>query len=169
MNSDFEDEAAEFEWLTRLGRETGRPVWFLLTDRPTDPQRWRRIMAGVHQARAAGASVTAQIAGRPVGVILGVATSLNPFAVRERYKPLESLPLAERLVRLRDPAVRRAILDDQPSPALLARFGPLVQYAAGKWDRMYLMGEPARLRAARREQRRRNRGARAPFTRRSCL
>ena len=142
MNSDFEDEAAEFEWLTQLGRETGRPVWFLLTDRPTDPQRWRRIMAGVHQARAAGASVTAQIAGRPVGVILGVATSLNPFAVRERYKPVESLPLSERLVRLRDPALRRAILDDQPSPALLARFGPLVQYAAGKWDRMYLMRNP---------------------------
>ena len=55
MNSDFEDEAAEFEWITRLGKETGRPVWFLLTDRPTDPERWRRIMAGVHQARAEGA------------------------------------------------------------------------------------------------------------------
>src|SRR5436190_926329 len=73
MNSDFEDETTEFAWITRLAKETGRPVWFLLTDRPTDPERWRRIMAGVHQARAAGASVTAQIAGRPVGVILGIA------------------------------------------------------------------------------------------------
>src|SRR5439155_15259741 len=99
MNSDFEDEEAEFAWITRLGKETGRPVWFLLTDRPTDPERWRRIMAGVHAARA---SVTAQVAGRPVGVILGVATSLNPFAIRERYKPLESLALSERLERLRD-------------------------------------------------------------------
>ena len=52
MNSDFEDERAEFAWITRLGKATGRPVWFLLTDRPTDPQRWRRIMAGVHAARA---------------------------------------------------------------------------------------------------------------------
>ena len=51
MNSDFEDEEAEFAWITRLGKATGRPVWFLLTDRPTDPQRWRRIMAGVHMAR----------------------------------------------------------------------------------------------------------------------
>src|SRR5690349_13763978 len=74
MNSDFEDEAAEFAWLTRLGKETGRPGWVLLTDRPTDPQRWRRIMAGVQRARAEGASVTAQVAGRPVGVILGIAT-----------------------------------------------------------------------------------------------
>jgi N-acyl-D-amino-acid deacylase len=142
MNSDFEDEAAEFEWVTRLGRDTGRPVWFLLTDRPTDPQRWRRIMAGVHRARATGASVTAQIAGRPVGVILGIGTSLNPFAVRARYKACESLPLAERLVRLRDPALRRAILDDPPSAALLNRLGPLIQLIATRWDRMYMMGNP---------------------------
>ncbi len=142
MNSDFEDEAAELEWITRLGRETGRPMWFLLTDRPTDPQRWRRIMQGVHRARAAGASVTAQIAGRPVGVILGIATSLNPFSIRERYKPYEGLPLAERLVLLRDPAVRQAIIADRPSPALMARLGPLVQLVAARWDRMYLMGDP---------------------------
>ena len=142
MNSDFEDEDAEFTWLTRLSKETGRPVWFLLTDRPTDPQRWRRILAGVHPARAEGASVTAQVAGRPVGVILGIATSLNPFAVRERYRPFESLPLAERLARLRDPAVRKSIIEDRPSPALLKRYGPLVQYAAGQWDRMYVMGDP---------------------------
>src|SRR5438045_8941318 len=32
MNSDFENEAAEFDWMTRLSKETGRPVWFLLTD-----------------------------------------------------------------------------------------------------------------------------------------
>ena len=59
MNSDFEDEEAEFAWITRLGKETGRPIWFLLTDRPTDPPRRRRILAGVHAARDAGASVTA--------------------------------------------------------------------------------------------------------------
>src|SRR4051794_39484225 len=48
MNSDFENETAEFAWITRLGKEIARPIWFLLTDRPTDPERWRRIMAGVH-------------------------------------------------------------------------------------------------------------------------
>ena len=99
-------------------------------------------MAAVHTAREAGASVTAQVAGHPVGVILGIATSLNPFAIRERYTPVESVPLVERLARLRDPAVRRAILDDRPSPALLSRFGPLVQLVAGRWDRMNAMGDP---------------------------
>ena len=86
MNSDFEDEAREFAWMTRLSKETGRPVWFLLTDRPTDPERWRRLMRGVHQARAAGGHVTAQVAGRPVGVILGHNTSMNPFTFRPAYR-----------------------------------------------------------------------------------
>ena len=41
--------------MTQLGQDTGRPVWFLLTDRSTDPERWRRLMDGVHKARAEGA------------------------------------------------------------------------------------------------------------------
>src|SRR3954449_1169182 len=61
MNSDFVDETAEFAWMTRLSKETGRPVWFLLTDRVKDPERWRRLMGSVHQARAAGAHITAQV------------------------------------------------------------------------------------------------------------
>ncbi len=165
MNSDFEDETAEFEWITRLGRETRRPVWFLLTDRPTDPQRWRRIMAGVHRARAAGASVTAQIAGRPVGVILGVATSLNPFSIREQYQRFEALPLAERLIRLRDPA---GAPGDPRRPAVAPADGSA--RAVGTASREPLgphvcHRQPARLRAARRGQRRVDRGAHQPHAR----
>jgi N-acyl-D-amino-acid deacylase len=50
MNSDFVDEAAEFAWMTRLSKETSRPVWFLLTDRVKDPTRWRRLMQGREMA-----------------------------------------------------------------------------------------------------------------------
>ena len=51
MNSDFDDEAYELAWLRRIARETGRPVWFLLTDRYDDPERWRRLVQG--RARSA--------------------------------------------------------------------------------------------------------------------
>src|SRR5438445_676651 len=117
MNSDFEDETAEFAWLTRLAKETGRPVWFLLTDRPTDPQRWRRIMAGVHQARAEGGSVTAQVAGRPVGVILGIATSLNPFAVREPIREMLTDPGT--LLGLGDGGAHVAMIVDASAPTYM--------------------------------------------------
>jgi N-acyl-D-amino-acid deacylase len=139
MNSDFIDEARELDWMTRLSKETGRPVWFLLTDRPTDPERWKRLMQGVHTARAKGASITAQVAGRPVGVILGHNTSMNPFAFRPAYRALDRLPAAERWARLRDPAVRAAILAEPPSEAELNRQGQFIRFVATRWDKMFVM------------------------------
>ena len=110
VNSDFDDETEELKWMTKFGQETGRPVWFLLTDRPTDKVRWRRLMDGVHKARAEGAMVTAQVAGRPVGVMLGIDTALNPFSIRPELPGAVALPVAERIKRMQDPALRAQIL-----------------------------------------------------------
>ena len=142
VNSDFEIETEELAWMTKLGQDTGRPVWFLLTDRPTDPVRWQRLMEGVRTARAQGAFVTAQVAGRPVGVMLGVDTALNPFSIRPSYQDLLKLPAAERLARLQDPAVRAAILNDEPSAELVRRLSQFRQQITTRWDRMFVMGDP---------------------------
>ena len=142
MNSDFDNETEELAWMTRLAQDTGRPVWFLLTDRMTDPQRWRRLMKGVHAARAQGAMVTAQVAGRPVGVLLGVDTALNPFSIRPSYQALLQLPAAERLKRLADPAMRAQILSEAPSPELVRVLSQFRQQITTRWDRMFVMGDP---------------------------
>jgi N-acyl-D-aspartate/D-glutamate deacylase len=141
-NSDFDDEAYEFAWMTRLARETGRPVWFLLTDRYEDPERWRRLLKGVHAARAEGLSLTAQIAGRPIGVMMGVGTALNPFTVRPSYKALESLPIAEQRARLRDPQVRQKILAEAPSESEVAKLTQFRQAVVRLWDKFFIMGNP---------------------------
>ena len=135
--------AEELAWMTKLGQDTGRPVWFLLTDRPTDPVRWQRLMEGVRTARAQGAHVTAQVAGRPVGVMLGVDTALNPFSIRPSYQELLKLPAAERLARLQDPAVRAA----DPGRRAVRRnwcggCRSSAQQITTRWDRMFVMGDP---------------------------
>ena len=142
INSDFDDEDYEFAWMTKLARDTGRPVWFLLTDRYQDPPRWRRLLKGVHDARAAGLSMTAQIAGRPIGVMMGIGTALNPFTVRPSYGEIESLPLAEQRVRLRDPEVRRRILAEQPSQAEVEKLSQFRQAVVDRWDIFFAMGNP---------------------------
>ena len=142
VNSDFDDELAELEWMTKLGQDTGRPVWFLLTDRPTDKVRWRRLIDGVHKARAAGAHVTAQIAGRPIGVMLGIDTALNPFSIRPSYQALLQLPVAERIARMQDPAMRRQILSEEPSAELLNRLSQFRQHITKRWDRIFPMSNP---------------------------
>ena len=139
MNSDFVDETAEFAWMTRLSKETGRPVWFLLTDRTRDPARWKRLMKGVHAARAQGAQITAQVAGRPVGAILGVAGSFNPFSIRPSYVLLDALSPQERLRRMRDPEMRRRLLSEEPAQRQLDRLSQARQDMVGRWDRMYVM------------------------------
>jgi N-acyl-D-aspartate/D-glutamate deacylase len=142
MNSDFDDEDYELAWMTRFARQTGRPIWFLLTDRYEDPQRWQRLLKATHDARAEGLSFTAQIAGRPIGVMMGIGTALNPFTVRPSYKALESLPIDEQRRRLRDPEVRRKILAEQPSDAAVAKLAQFRQAVTRKWDRFYVMGNP---------------------------
>ncbi len=142
MNSDFDDETEELAWMTKFGQETGRPVWFLLTDRPTDTVRWKRLMEGVRKARANGAMVTAQIAGRPVGVLLGIDTALNPFSIRPSYQGLLGLPVAERMKRLQDPAFRARVLSEAPSADLLNRLSQFRQHIVTRWDRMFPMADP---------------------------
>jgi N-acyl-D-aspartate/D-glutamate deacylase len=139
--SDFEDEAAEFRWMRRVAKDSGRPVWFLLTDRSYDPDRWRRLMDGVRAARADKLPMFAQVAGRPVGLTLGVNTSLNPFGLREGFAELAKLPPAEMMARLRTPETRRLILSQEASPRLLEVLPPLSRQIATRWDRMYPLGE----------------------------
>ncbi|MDB5374745.1 MAG: amidohydrolase, partial [Belnapia sp.] len=142
MLSDFEDEAAEFGWMNQIAKANKRPLWFLLTDRSYDPDRWRRLMDGVRAARAEGIPLSAQVAGRPVGLILGLTTSLNPFALREAYAATATLPPAEQLARLRDPALRATILAEAASDRLMEVLPPLSRQIATRWDRMYLLGDP---------------------------
>jgi N-acyl-D-amino-acid deacylase len=139
--SDFEDEAAEFGWMRQVAKDSGRPVWFLLTDRSYDPQRWRRLMDGVRAARADKLPMFAQVAGRPVGLTLGLGTSLNPFGLREAFVEAARLPPAEMLAKLRTPEVRRLILSQEASPRLLKVLPPLSRQIATRWDRMYPLGD----------------------------
>jgi N-acyl-D-amino-acid deacylase len=142
MNSDFDDEEFELAWMKRVAKETGRPVWFLLTDRYEDPARWRRLMKAVHEARAEGLPLTAQIAGRPIGVMMGIGTALNPFTVRPSYKQIESLSIAQQRARLRDPQLRRQILSEKPSDAEVAKLAQFRQLITSRWDKFFVMGNP---------------------------
>ena len=142
MNSDFDDEEFELRWMRKLAKETGRPIWFLLTDRYSDPDRWRRLLKAVHEARAQGLPLSAQMAGRPIGVMMGIGTALNPFTVRPTYKAIEHLPIEEQRRRLQDPDMRRRVLADVPSDAEIAKLAQFRQVVAKEFDKFFVMGNP---------------------------
>ncbi|HTC99799.1 MAG TPA: amidohydrolase family protein [Bradyrhizobium sp.] len=122
--------------MLRVAENTKCPVSFSITQNDKAPQRWRQTLAEINEAAARGLSVTAQIAARPVGLMLGLELSRNPFQTHPSYRAIANLPLAERVARLRQPEVRAAILSENAT----ATDDPL--FFRPNYDKMYLLGDP---------------------------
>jgi N-acyl-D-aspartate/D-glutamate deacylase len=122
----------EFNWMKEMSAETGLPVTYALLQSPVDANKWRDMLAMTEQARKEGANVTAQIACRPTGMVLGWQSTVHPFISRATYKAIANLPFAARLEKLKDPTTRKAILADDPGD-----MGPLGFILTQGFDRMF--------------------------------
>lgn len=106
---------AEFDLLEAMSRAAGgRPLSVSLLERFNDVDQWRRIVARVEAANAARLPMRFQVAPRGIGVLIGLDATFHPFMGFPTYKSLAALPLAERVARLRDPAVRARVLGETP-------------------------------------------------------
>jgi N-acyl-D-amino-acid deacylase len=106
---------AELNWMTRLSRDTGLPLTFLIVEFGEDPEAWKRVMSHVAAANASGAHLHPQTASRPAGVLLSWQAN-HLFQRRPTYLRLADLPLDQRLAELRKPAIKSAILDETDVP-----------------------------------------------------
>ena len=95
--SDFVDPDAEFDMLTRLVRQSGRPLSFTLAQSGRAPDGWRRLLARLEAAVDEGLPMKAQVCGRPVGLLLGLELTLNPFSFHPSFAALSGKSLAERV------------------------------------------------------------------------
>ena len=114
MASDMTPAEDEFNWMKDLSAETGLPVTYALLQSPIEADKWRHMLDLTDQARKEGANVTAQIACRPTGMVLGWQSTVHPFIANEAYQALAGLPFEQRLEKLRDPAVKAEILASTP-------------------------------------------------------
>jgi len=103
----------ELEWILRLGRSTHLPITFLVMDGGADHD-WRPWFARVRAANRDGANIRPQVASRCFGMLFGLQSAMNPFRYRASYRAIDDLPLPLRVERLREPAVRAAVLSEQP-------------------------------------------------------
>jgi len=129
--SDFADPEAEFAMLRRMVEQSGRPLSFSLVQSPIHPQAYKTLLGALEDAVAAGLPMKAQVAARPVGVLLGFELTLNPFSFHPTYREMAKASLAERVARLSDPDVRRQLLSEEA-------VGPARGMITG-WARMHLM------------------------------
>ncbi|MGH7025104.1 MAG: N-acyl-D-amino-acid deacylase family protein [Caulobacteraceae bacterium] len=132
--SDFTDPEVEFAMLRRIVERSGRPLSFTLVQSPIHPDAYRTLLASLEDAVCAGLPMAAQVAARPVGVLLGLELTVNPFSQYAVWREIAGKPFAERVAALSDPAFRARLIADHPREG--ARRMPT------NWGRMHLMSDP---------------------------
>lgn len=110
QSTDDDLVASELELLEAIAMHVARPLSFTVQQSDESPGRWRELLESIGRWRVAGADVSAQTAVRPIGVVAGLTSTVNPLRCSKTYKSLSTLPLAERVARMQEPAIRETIL-----------------------------------------------------------
>lgn len=128
----------DYEFLHRVARSSGRPLSYTVTQIDSAKHLWRDIVGLIARDTGAGADIKAQIFNRPIGVVLGLEGSFNPFSMHPYYvEHLAKLPLAERVAEMRKPNVRAQIV--QPAGVMDHPFGHTMR----RFNQMFRLGEVA--------------------------
>jgi N-acyl-D-aspartate/D-glutamate deacylase len=104
--------------MKRLSIENNCRFNFLLFYHTSD--QWERVqaqLAFVAQANEEGAQLMAHVGARPVNVLMSYHGTVHPFFMHQNFGPLMALSPEERIEKLRDPAVKAAILAE-PTPVM---------------------------------------------------
>jgi N-acyl-D-aspartate/D-glutamate deacylase len=139
--TDDDFAASEFSLIAEVARTSERPVSFTVQQDYAAPERWRDLMDLATSLHHEGLDVKAQVAPRPIGVLLGLQASANVFTPVRAYARVAALPLEERIVALQNPDLRRSIID---SHATLTTgkdaFAGHLFY--GRFDEMFILEDP---------------------------
>jgi len=96
--------------LRDLAVETGRPITWGLFSRREEPDLWRTYVALLEETAARGGRMFAQVHSRALTVVLSFKTQL-PFDRLPVWRELRALPLEDQKQRLRDPELRRRLVE----------------------------------------------------------
>ena len=108
--SDFAHVEEELRTVIGMTETSGRPLSISVAQADGRPDGWRRLLDAITEANDHGFDVSAQVAARPVGIILGLQTTVHPLGGSRTAKSLSSLPLPEQVAQLHRSEVRSAVL-----------------------------------------------------------
>ncbi|OSC32424.1 amidohydrolase [Mycobacterium vulneris] len=122
-----------------VAEDVGLPVTFTLVVANAGDPTWPDAITMIEKANSAADGgeirVTAQLLPRPIGLIIGLQLSANPFVLYPSYREIAHLPLAERVAEMRKPEVRARILADKPGQ------GHPILFVAQMWDWIFPLGD----------------------------
>ena len=137
--SDFDtpDPLSEFAMIRRIVAASGRPLSLSLAQAGSAPDSWRMVLALIAQASQDGLPIKAQVAPRPIGLLLGLQGTLNPFSAHEAFAQIKDKKLAEKVAILRDPQFRATMLAETA-----ARHGHPLARRLMAFEHVFPLGDP---------------------------
>jgi N-acyl-D-amino-acid deacylase len=112
------------------------PVTFSLATGNSGDPLWPDAITLIEKYNAAGGDITAQMFPRPIGLVIGLELTGNPFVFYPSYREIANLPLAERVAEMRKPEVRARILADKPAGG-----GHPLLYLAQAWSWIFPLSD----------------------------
>jgi N-acyl-D-aspartate/D-glutamate deacylase len=110
-------------------QDAGLPVTFTLATGNSGDPIWPDAITMIEKFNADGGDITAQMFPRPIGLVIGLELTGNPFVFYPSYREIADLPLVERVAEMRKPEVRARILADKPAGG-----GHPLLYLAQAWE-----------------------------------
>lgn len=135
--SDFNDPQKEAAMLRRIVERSGRPLSVSLAQADVAPEGWKLLLGEIEKASAEGLDMRAQVGPRPVGLLLGLELTLNPFSGHPVYQSIAGQSFEQRLATLRDSDFRTRLLSDGPDAE-----NPFVKSTLRSFGKMFVLGDP---------------------------
>jgi N-acyl-D-aspartate/D-glutamate deacylase len=137
--SDFDspDPLTEFAMLRRLAERSGRPLSLSLAQAGSSSDGWRGLLGLIEQASKDGLAIRGQVAPRPIGLLLGLQGTINPFIAHETFAEIKDKPLADKVRIMRDPSFRARMLAETEAK----QSHPLARRVMA-FDRIFPLGDP---------------------------
>lgn len=105
-----EPPIGDFDIMRRISENSGRRITFTSAQSSRDPYEYRKLMEALGEANSGGAKMTAQLFPRPIGLMIGLSATANPFCMTEAWQEIADLPLAEKVARMREPEMRERLI-----------------------------------------------------------
>jgi N-acyl-D-aspartate/D-glutamate deacylase len=137
--SDFDnpDPVTEFGMIRGLVQESGRPLSLSLAQAGKSADGWKALLGMIESASKDGLPIRGQVAPRPIGLLLGLQGTLNPFVAHEAFAAIKDKPLAEKVAAMRDPMFRARIMAENDAK----QTHPLARRVM-QFDQIYPLGNP---------------------------
>ncbi len=88
MVSDLDPLEDELALYRKMLMASGRPLSLSLLQVHRDPEQWKSVIAFIEQVNGEGHTMRAQVAARPVGLLMGLQATVNPLMRSATYRSI---------------------------------------------------------------------------------